>query len=183
MKIVHISDLHFPKRIPYQSLRGKAIVGYLNYSLRRRSKYPAFLIQTLIEHIQKLKYDVLVISGDLTNVSHPSEFEYACEILSPILDHRTFIIPGNHDRYQKKAYHPEAIFEKNFLPWIGESISENVYVRKKDFGNISIVGWDSNTALPITKANGFVDPFPLLSRISKQSGKGMHGSTLFRVVD
>ncbi len=104
MRILHISDLHFPKRIPYFSLRGKAIVGYLNYRLRRRSKYPIHLIQTLVKHIKSLEYDALVISGDLTNVSHPDEFEYAKEILDPILDERTFMIPGNHDRYQKNPY-------------------------------------------------------------------------------
>lgn len=158
MRILHISDLHFPKRIPYFSLRGKAIVGYLNYRLRRRSKYPIHLIQTLVKHIKSLEYDALVISGDLTNVSHPDEFEYAKEILDPILDERTFMIPGNHDRYQKKSISPVPLFEKYFANWMGTSASKGVYLYKKQIGDKTFVGWDSNTALPIAKANGYINP-------------------------
>lgn len=106
MKILHISDLHFPKKLSLFSLRGKAIVGYLSYRLRRKSKHPLVLVSALVEAISKLEYDALVISGDLTNVSHPSEFENAREILSPLLTSKTFIIPGNHDRYQKRAIGP-----------------------------------------------------------------------------
>jgi 3',5'-cyclic AMP phosphodiesterase CpdA len=117
-----------------------------------------------------MEYDALVISGDLTNVSHPSEFEYALEILAPILDERTFMIPGNHDRYQKKSITPIPLFEKYFLPWMGESISSEFYIYQKKIGKKTFLGWDSNRALSIAKANGYLDPKVIESSFKKLSG-------------
>ncbi|MDF3821900.1 metallophosphoesterase [Leptospira sp. 96542] len=157
MKIIHISDLHFPKKLPVLGLRGKAIVGYLNYRLRRNSKYPLRLVNDLVRTIQSLDYDALVISGDLTNVSHPSEFLYAKELLTPILDHRCFMIPGNHDRYQKKAIGPNPLFESVFGEWMGDTNDSDFYLRTKMIKKTLFVGWDSNSVLPIAKANGYVN--------------------------
>ncbi|TGL10942.1 phosphohydrolase [Leptospira levettii] len=156
MKILHISDLHFPKKLSLFSLRGKAIVGYLNYHVRRRSKHPVVLIAAMVDTIKSLEYDALVISGDLTNVSHPSEFQNAKDILKPILTDKTFLIPGNHDRYQKRAMGPNPLFEKAFAEWMGESICPNHYLRTKRIAGKLFVGWDSNLAIPRITANGYV---------------------------
>lgn len=158
MKILHISDLHFPKKLSLFSLRGKALVGYLNYRLRRKSKHPLVLVAAMVEAISKLEYDALVISGDLTNVSHPREFENAKEILSPLLTDKTFIIPGNHDRYQKRAIGPNPLFEKTFGEWIGTSLDSNLYIRSKKIGGKLFIGWDSNFAIPRITATGYVAP-------------------------
>lgn len=158
MKILHISDLHFPKKLSLFSLRGKAIVGYLNYRLRRKSKHPLVLVSAMVEAISKLEYDALIVSGDLTNVSHPREFENAKEILSPILTDKTFLIPGNHDRYQKRAIGPNPLFEKTFGEWIGSSLDPELYIRSKKIGGKLFIGWDSNFAIPKITANGYVAP-------------------------
>ncbi|TGK87844.1 phosphohydrolase [Leptospira noumeaensis] len=158
MKILHISDLHFPKKLSLFSLRGKAIVGYLSYRLRRKSKHPLVLISAMVEAISKLEYDALVISGDLTNVSHPGEFENAKEILKPLLTDKTFLIPGNHDRYQKRAIGPNPLFEKTFSEWMGTSLDPNLYIRSKKIAGKVFIGWDSNFAIPRITANGYVAP-------------------------
>lgn len=158
MKILHISDLHFPKKLSLFSLRGKAIVGYLNYRLRRKSKHPLVLVSAMVEAISKLEYDALIISGDLTNVSHPREFENAKEILAPLLTDKTFLIPGNHDRYQKRAIGPNPLFEKTFGEWAGTSLDPELYIRSKKIGGQLFVGWDSNFAIPRITANGYVAP-------------------------
>ena len=156
MKIIHISDLHFPTQIPIFKLRGKSIIGYANYFLRRRKKHALGLIHSLISEISNMEYDVLIISGDLTNVAVEEEFKSAKEWLLPILDDRTFIIPVNHDRYKKESIHPEPLFEKYFEPYIGESLSEKFYLRRKIISGKTLIGWDSNKPLPIAKANGFI---------------------------
>ncbi|TGL21380.1 phosphohydrolase [Leptospira bourretii] len=158
MKILHISDLHFPKKLPLFSLRGKAIVGYLSYRLRRKSKHPLVLVSAMIEAISKLEYDALIISGDLTNVSHPGEFQNAKEILRPLLTDKTFLIPGNHDRYQKRAIGPNPLFEKTFSEWMGDSLDTKLYIRSKKIGGKLFIGWDSNYAIPRITANGYVAP-------------------------
>lgn len=188
MKILHISDLHFPTLLNPLTLRRKSLVGYANFYLRRRKKHMQHKI--LVETIRNLDYDLLIISGDITNVSHPKEFEIAKEILSPILDHRTFMIPGNHDRYTKKSI-SEDYFEKNFSEYLGEKVPieinnpmeahqaritepgiekvgmklesfdynrASLYLRMKTFGTIKVFGWDSNLLLPAMNAQGILHP-------------------------
>lgn len=164
MRILHISDLHFPTRLSWTSLRGKSLVGYANYSLRRRKMYPAELYESLVQRIKSTSYDVLIISGDITNVSNQLEFEIAKAKLKPILDERTFIIPGNHDRYNLQALYPRDLFEEAFSEFMGESIpfadetGMPMYLRQKKMDEILIIGWDSNKPLPISRASGYVPP-------------------------
>ena len=153
MKIIHISDLHFPVKLPLLELRGKMIAGYLNYRLRRFKKHPASLIDAMIRFIQKQEYDVLVISGDLTNVSHEEEFARARDILAPVLDERCFIIPGNHDRYHKQAMNPD-LFEKYFGEFTGENVLLSGYLRTKKIGSARFIGWDSSEPRTLFDAYG-----------------------------
>lgn len=157
MKIIHISDLHFPTRIPIFSLRGKMISGYLNYSLRRKKRYPGELREALFRKIKSIDYDLLIISGDLTNVSHELEFSEARRILSPLLDKRVFIIPGNHDRYIDSAISPESLFERYFGEFIGERIDTSEFIYKKEINKYVIIGWDSNFVSGIGNAAGKIN--------------------------
>lgn len=175
MKIVHISDLHFPTRLPWHRLRGKSLVGYANYSLRRRKLYPDDLFQSLVKFIQTIPYDLLIISGDITNVSYPDEFHNAKEKLKPLLDERTFLIPGNHDRYHPKALEPQDLFLQAFSGYMGEPIplkdelGNELYLRKKQIGDRLILGWDSNKPVPISRASGYISPvlFQKTKEVSK----------------
>ncbi len=154
MKLLHISDLHFPTSVPILSLRRKMFSGYFNYKLRRQKKYPKEILNALVGHIRSQSYDLLVISGDLTNVSHEREFQIAREILDPLLDKRVFIVPGNHDRYIQSSITPVDLFLKYFEPFMGESVSTEKYIRIKKIDNICIVGLDSNYASGIGNASG-----------------------------
>lgn len=161
MKIVHISDLHFPTRLNVLRLRRKSLIGYANYAFRRKKKHQ--LYRALIDSIQKMDYDCLIISGDITNVSNESEFAEAKKLLQPLLDDRAFLVPGNHDRYTLEALE-KSYFEKYFgdflgdpLPGVDTADSKLPYIRSKNFQGIALVGWDSNIPLPPMQAQGVVD--------------------------
>lgn len=160
MKFIHISDLHIPTKVPIFSLRGKMISGYLNYSLRRRKLHPFKIIESLIEFIQKSTYDCLILSGDITNVSHEKEFDEARRILSPILNEKAFLIPGNHDRYMESSVRPVDLYEKYFGEFSGDKIanSDGEYIRRRKIGDLNLIGWDSNEPTPIAIATGYVKP-------------------------
>lgn len=132
------------------------VSGYLNYLFRRKNRYPLQLRQALVQKIQKIDYNLLIISGDLTNVSHEYEFQSAREILDPILDERTFLVPGNHDRYIESAINPVSLFEKYFGEFIGDKIGDRDYLYSKKIGDIRIIGWDSNFVSGIGNASGMV---------------------------
>ncbi|MCX7997988.1 MAG: metallophosphoesterase [Leptospiraceae bacterium] len=158
MKILHISDLHFPISIPIWKLRGKMISGYLNYSFRRRSKYPVEAIKALIQKIKSLSYDLLIISGDITNISHPLEFAECKKILNFILDERAFLVPGNHDRYVRSAIEPEDLYLNTFSKNLGVQLeTTNKYVKILELKNYYVIGWDSNHPSMIGDASGFLE--------------------------
>lgn len=159
MKILHLSDLHFPTSLPFFQLKGKMFVGYLNYNLRRKSKYPKKVLDSILTFIQETNPDAIVVSGDLTNVSHEEEFKKAKKILNELPLEKVFYIPGNHDRYVKESSGENALYERYFSEFSGESISHNKsYIRIKKIQNLHFVGWDSSVPLSILNAHGWIHP-------------------------
>jgi 3',5'-cyclic AMP phosphodiesterase CpdA len=71
VRIVHVSDLHFGRHDPS-------------------------IAETLLEDIKKQAPDVVVVSGDFTQVGSRREFKLAREFLGR-LDCPIFAVPGNHD--------------------------------------------------------------------------------------
>ena len=69
--VVHLSDLHF----------GKVDTKRVN---------------PLIEQISKIKPDLVIVSGDLTQRATDAEYKSAKKFLGK-LDYPIFVIPGNHD--------------------------------------------------------------------------------------
>ena len=61
MKLLHISDLHFPTTVPIFSLRWKMFSGYFNYKLRRQKKYPKEILNALIDHPLALAFDPMLV--------------------------------------------------------------------------------------------------------------------------
>ncbi|TGJ99073.1 phosphohydrolase [Leptospira semungkisensis] len=160
MKLVHLSDLHFPVPLPFSSLKGKMIPGYLNYTFRRRKKYPISLWNAIVRKIETTNPDAIVISGDITNVSHLREYNRSLEILKPVLSDKTFMIPGNHDRYTKQSSYGKEMpyYERFFSTWMGEEVPDQKgYLRVKKIGNLALVGWDSNMPLSVLNAYGFIE--------------------------
>lgn len=158
MKFIHVSDLHFPVKVPWYSLRGKEITGYFNFTFRRKNKHPQKGIEAMLAFIKSQEYDCLILSGDITNISHEVEFKKSREILNPILDDRAFLIPGNHDRYMKRAITPVDLFDKYFKEFSGEDAfpGGKDYIRYKKFKDITLIGWDSSAPTPIAIASGYV---------------------------
>ncbi|MCB1143522.1 MAG: metallophosphoesterase [Leptospiraceae bacterium] len=158
MKIIHISDLHLPTQLPFFSLKGKMYTGYLNYAFRRKSRYPISVLNGLLLKIKSMDYNLLVISGDFTNVSHEMEFPNVYDAMSPILDSRTFVIPGNHDRYMESSIRPVDLFKKYFQNYQGEKCgSGSTYLYRKKIGNTHIIGIDSGYPTGVGIAAGRVE--------------------------
>ena len=68
--IIHISDLHFhtyPKN--FRDWKSKRILGAANLLFRRKRQFPLQRAKRLVEQIQKMNWDHLVISGDLTQLA------------------------------------------------------------------------------------------------------------------
>ena len=121
--IIHISDLHFhtyPHN--FRDWKSKRILGAANLLFRRARQFPLQRAKKLVAEIQKMNWDHLVISGDITQLSLEKGFSRARETLDPLLKdpQRVTIIPGNHDRYVRQATGND-LYNKYFGEFFGKS--------------------------------------------------------------
>ena len=106
-RIVQLSDIHVwePSGLHPFDLIGKRGAGFANYRLRRRGEYSIAVLRAAIAKAVETKPDVVLVSGDLSNLGLRSELEQARRELQPVVDAklRLAIIPGNHDAYLKSS--------------------------------------------------------------------------------
>lgn len=83
----------------------KRILGYLSWHVRRRQIHRRAILDLLANDLRAREPDHVVVTGDLTNVSLPAEFELATEWLSTLgAPDRVSVVPGNHDAYVAVPY-------------------------------------------------------------------------------
>ncbi len=129
MKILHISDLHFQSECPvsrWPSLGWRRVAAQTEFRLLGRRKLflkVAETVRLLLAEATRLGAEHLIVSGDLTALALPEEFEAARAALAPWGD-RLSIIPGNHDRYTPQAARDQ-LFEKAFGESLGSDLPEH----------------------------------------------------------
>ena len=154
MKIAHISDIHFNFDIsPFHIQEIKVFLGYLNYKIRRKRKFPDQIARNLISFLSRSKIELIIFSGDITNFSYRKEFAQAKQQMFPLLKENFFMIPGNHDRYTNKSSFE---YEKFFQEFSGQPIDKNFYIYIKKMKNFCLVGLDSSRPNPILDASGYL---------------------------
>ena len=139
--IIHISDLHFhtyPQN--FRDWKSKRILGAANLLFRRKRQFPFQRAKKLVEQIQKMNWDHLVISGDLTQLALEKGFSRARKTLEPLLTdpERVTVVPGNHDRYVSQVAGVD-LFSKYFGEFFGK---KEIHVRELNSDWV-IIGWDS----------------------------------------
>ncbi len=100
--LAHLSDPHlaYHQDIRFVDFLNKRFFGYMNWRLKRRSGYDCEVLAGLIKDIRANRPDHIVVTGDLTHLGLPAEFEKAKELLGALgPTSQVTIIPGNHDAY------------------------------------------------------------------------------------
>ena len=158
MKIIHFSDMHVWSLRPVWTdlCYPKRWLGGINLWLRRRSKFPPLLAQSVIQEILLQDADLLVFTGDITTQSHPVEFEIGAELFAPLhkkWGNRFLVIPGNHDRYTPKSV-ARGDYEHHF-PY-GALPHEKVRTWSID-DNWSAIGFDASVPFKLRSNGLFTD--------------------------
>lgn len=152
MRIAHISDLHAfeLKGAALWQFLGKRSLGLLNMWRKRAAGHPLHILDALCRDLNRVSVDHIVATGDLTNLSLPSELARARKALDSLrLGPREIsVIPGNHDVYAWDAYLRRS-FETHLAPYCaGDDLPSEPphfpYVRVR--GPVAIIG--CSTALP-----------------------------------
>jgi 3',5'-cyclic AMP phosphodiesterase CpdA len=100
--LAHLSDPHLAddQDIQFVDFFNKRFFGYLKWRLKRRSGHRGEVLTGLIQDIRSNRPDHIAVTGDLTHLGLPAEFEKAKELLGALGSaSQVTIIPGNHDAY------------------------------------------------------------------------------------
>jgi 3',5'-cyclic AMP phosphodiesterase CpdA len=157
-RIIHLSDLHCGReRMGIKDVFNKRASGYLNYKFRRKKHFTPGLKQQIPDLLKNQTWDLLLISGDLTNLAYEREFEQARILLEPLLKKsRTLIIPGNHDRYIRGASRKNLInkYFGEFCPFTWQSRKTQPYHIQKLNDQVLLVALDMAVPRPYFSSRG-----------------------------
>ena len=93
----HTTALRGAGAAPFVS---KRFFGWLSWNVRRHRLHRPEVLEALFEDLEKQGPDHVAITGDLTNVALPQEFEEAAGLLRRLGPPEwVSAIPGNHDAY------------------------------------------------------------------------------------
>ncbi len=151
--LAHLSDVHLaplPPVSPWQ-LMSKRITGYINWQRHRRGTMGTQTLDTLLKALAEKAPDHIAVTGDLTNLALPAEFDQTRTWLSALGEaEEVSVIPGNHDAYVRDALESGL---KQWAPWLtddnGNATLSNTdfpYVRVRE--GVQIIGCSSAVATP-----------------------------------
>ncbi len=178
MRIAQLSDLHVLdlEAVRFGDFLSKRVTGGLNLLTKRRNAHPLELAERLVEDVSIQAPDHIVVTGDITNLSLPGEFQRASRLLRPLGGYdKLTVIPGNHDVYTEGAERQRR-FESYFGPLLfGEETTpeEWVFPAIKDLGDVVVVGLSSAVKTPILCAWGQVGS-EQLARVEDAFSDGAH---------
>lgn len=140
MRLVHLTDLHLPipARPRLAELLNKRALGYLSWRRNRQFRHSKRALETIVADAARARPDFTAISGDLVNISLPSEFSYAAQWLNENFDPGSVaLVPGNHDAYISMPWPDGAGVFASFM--IGARGDEGAMRAPKDEGDFPFV--------------------------------------------
>jgi 3',5'-cyclic AMP phosphodiesterase CpdA len=95
-----ISDPHLSslEGVRVRDLLNKRALGYLSWRRKRRFEHRTEVLQALQRDLQQFSLDQLLVTGDLTHIGLPLEFEQGRAWLQQLGEPgQIALVPGNHD--------------------------------------------------------------------------------------
>jgi 3',5'-cyclic AMP phosphodiesterase CpdA len=181
-----ISDPHLTtlEGVSAKELFNKRALGYLSWRRKRRFEHRPEVLAALQQDLQGQTLDQLLITGDLTHIGLPSEFEQARTWLHNLgAPSDIALVPGNHDACVR------APWDKSFALWAeymqgdtpGNASSQSFALPNlKVRGDIAFIGVNTGVPKPPLMATGTAGQAQLdkLSPLLEDA----HARGLFRVV-
>ena len=179
-----ISDPHLSslEGVRWHQLLSKRALGYLSWRRRRRFEHRLEVLDALRRDLQQFDLDQLLVTGDLTHVGLPTEFQQALTWLQELgTAEQVLVIPGNHDASVASPW------EQTFSLWHAYMASDEaaggndtLFPSLRVRGEIAFIGLSTACPKPPFMATGTVGAeqlaqLPRLLDSAREQG-------LFRVV-
>lgn len=163
-KLAHISDPHLGPLPPLRvsELMNKRFFGWLSWVRRRRALHRPEVLAALAGDLAGFEPDHLVVTGDLTNIALPGEFEQVGRWLACLgAPEAVSVVPGNHDAYvavpwEKSLAKLTAFMscEEAAAPDGGFKDAADAFPYVRHRGPAAIIGLSSAQPTPLFQAHG-----------------------------
>jgi 3',5'-cyclic AMP phosphodiesterase CpdA len=143
LTFAHLSDPHLSslENIKLYTLFNKRLFGYLSWRSHRRGEHRGSVLDALVRDLQQRQLEHLVITGDLTHLGLPSEFQETTQWLQALGSAtQVTVVPGNHDVYVR-------------TPWGDTLAAWEPYMVSDSVGSIA-QETDSNSLFPSLRVRG-----------------------------
>jgi 3',5'-cyclic AMP phosphodiesterase CpdA len=184
--LAHLSDPHLTHLdgLGAADLLSKRLLGYLSWRRRRRHEHRPEVLDALIADLKSIAPDHVAITGDLTHLGTPREFQEAAAWLPRVgTPQQVTLVPGNHDAYRAERW------EQTFRHWTPYMRSDEA-TRDGDLdstfpslrirGSVALIGVSTAVPSSLLLATGRIGQRQLdaLSELLRQTGP----SGLFRIL-
>lgn len=143
MRLIHLSDWHIAPlpAVGLKRLMSKRALGWFNWYRKRRQIHKREILEQLLADIKTQKPDVIVITGDFTNLALEEEFATALDLMVPLAKIAPLCLtPGNHDAYTPNAMPAlEAFVQKGRAMSGGENVGEHLYPATRVMDGVAII--------------------------------------------
>lgn len=105
--LIHVSDFHLcrPAGGAFSGGLNKRVLSYLSWKVRRRKTHRVEILRALARAVHAEGFDQMAVTGDLTQLALPAEFENARQQLQTLgPPEKVFVVPGNHDALVPRAW-------------------------------------------------------------------------------
>ena len=161
-RLAHISDPHLgplPKVRPHE-LMNKRLLGYLSWQRKRRKIHRPEVLEALLADIAEMRPDHLALTGDITNISLPGEFEQSANWLRRLGSPQDVtLVPGNHDAYVPLLWQASWGLWQDYMAGDEEGIrrgpqgfDEFPFLRRR--ASLALIGLSSAQPTPLGFASG-----------------------------
>ena len=163
--LAHITDPHIGPlpQVGARDLLNKRFFGYLSWKRRRHAIHRPEILTDLWRDLANIAPDHVAITGDLTNIALPQEFEQVLQWLDRLgQPDRITVIPGNHDAYVALPWERSIGQWSDYMAGDTEPGEESRPMTAGDFpatrirGDIALIGLMTAQATPLFLATGTV---------------------------
>lgn len=186
-QFAQISDPHLSslEGVRLRDLLSKRVLGYISWRQRRRFEHRREVLDALQRDLAQFSLDQLLVTGDLTHVGLPREFQQARTWLQQLGEpEQVVLVPGNHDASVKDKWQDTFALWREYMASDNDSGAANtrqdLFPSLRVRGDIAFIGLTTACPKPPFMATGTVGGeqlarLPALLDSARQKG-------LFRVV-
>jgi 3',5'-cyclic AMP phosphodiesterase CpdA len=174
--LAQLTDLHMALRPQLSELASKRVLGFINWQRKRKFIHGPEVLDAITRDVKVQAADHIAVTGDLVNLSLPTEYKRARAWLDALGTARDItVIPGNHDVYVRAAEPAPAEFWGDYMR--GDDGRDGFpFVRQR--ANVALIALSTGVPTGPFMATGRLGQ-PQLSRFA-QALDATHG--LFRIV-